>query len=351
MHAALNAARPRPASFSPSQALTTGFSAAAAIGSIARAACSAPSLGVGANSMSTPSLARSSTSNFNAVAKRSASASAQNIDGIGVRRAGRQRGVECSARGVRQPREFHVVVVGCVGRQRARPAAVGHDGEAVSARQSPAGKCFGRCEQVSDLRHADRADTTQRSVEDRVVADQHAGVAHHHARAGRVPPRLEHDHRLDAGRNADARQQRTRILDAFDVQQDRTRRGVAGQVVEDLRERDIGLRRPSPAPTRSRIPRSTRNRAGRRRSRRTVTPVPAHRAAPSSCAQLAFSPMSGRISPRQLGPNTRTRAHEHARRPPRASWRPVGAASHRPGDSTSIAGMPVLPASSIRSGN
>ena len=110
---------------------------------------------------------------------------ADDVDRIGVRPGGWQKGIEPLSRLRRERGEAHCAALhavrGPVGGDHAGTAAVGEDRQARPARQPSGRERLRRGEQLVVLVDADRADAPQRAVEHRIVADERAGVTHRSA--------------------------------------------------------------------------------------------------------------------------------------------------------------------------
>ena len=162
--------------------------------------------------------------------------------------------------------------------------------------------------EVGDLHHAgtlgDGAEHVRR-------ADIGAGVGLDRAGSGRMPPRLDHDHRLQARRGAQPAHEVARVADALHVEQDALGLGVQREIVEHVAEVDIGRR-------------AQRDHRRETRCRRPDQSIIAVQIAPDcdtratlprggrSWPTLALSPCCGRIAPMQFGPSTRMRLRRAA---------------------------------------
>ncbi len=84
-----------------------------------------------------------------------------------------------------------------------------------------------------------RAGPAQRCVEDCVVTDHRAGMRDRRAVPGRPPSGFDHDHGLVLRRGAQPAHERTRVVDTFDVEQNRVGRGVERKAVEHLSDAHV----------------------------------------------------------------------------------------------------------------
>ena len=150
-----------------------------------------------------------------------------------------QHSIERVQGGAAQLRQLHVDIGGEVGRHRAGSAAIGNDGQAVALRQASAADQARGKEQLGIGGHPYHAAAAQRGIEDRVVADQGAGMAHRCARAGQMASGLENHDRLGAGCRTQSADEAACVMNALDIQQDGLRGAVMQQVIKDLAEVDI----------------------------------------------------------------------------------------------------------------
>jgi hypothetical protein len=156
-----------------------------------------------------------------------------------------------------QPDESGAEVLGAVGGEIGRAAAVGDDGEAVLARSKAAGQGLGGEEELVDVLHPHHAGAAHRRVEDHVGE---AGVVRVGGVvvAATVAAGLEQDDRLDARGRAQCAHELAGVADVIDVQQDVARLRVVDQVLQrfpvvdvhraaerdDRREADVVGQRP-----------------------------------------------------------------------------------------------------------
>jgi hypothetical protein len=133
-------------------------------------------------------------------------------------------------------------------------------------------------------------------------------------------PGLDHDHRLVARGGARGRHELARRLDRFDVEQDGARARIAGQVVEQVAEVDVGVlaqrHHVREADARDLAQSSTAVTSAPDCDTKATLPGSA-----SVCAKLAFSPRCGVSRPRQLGPSMRSSAAARRRAWPASARR------------------------------
>jgi hypothetical protein len=142
---------------------------------------------------------------------------ADDVDRVAVRPLCRKVFIEDRERRLREGGQGHPVLGGAVGGDHARAAAVGDDREPFAFRAPLAREHARGREQLRIGLDSHRAGAAQRAIEHRIAADQRAGMAGRGARAARMAPDLERDHRLHARRRAQRRDIAARVADAFDI--------------------------------------------------------------------------------------------------------------------------------------
>jgi hypothetical protein len=98
---------------------------------------------------------------------------------------------------------------------------------------------LGGREQLRQPAHAHGASAPQRSIEDRIVAHDRAGVRRRGLARQHGTPRLDDDHRLGSRRRAQPAHEASRAVDPLEVEQDCARLHVDGEVVQDLAKPDV----------------------------------------------------------------------------------------------------------------
>ena len=144
----------------------------------------------------------------------------------------------------------------------------------------------------------------ERRVVDGVRAGERAGMGGGRLRALRHAAGLHHDDRLHARRGTRGRHELARVLDGFDVEQNRTGLVIHREIVEQIGNIDIDLvadrddAGEADAALRGPIDHAGRDRA-RLRNQREIS-------APGMCAaKLALRLTPGIMMPRQFGPISR----------------------------------------------
>ena len=165
---------------------------------------------------------------------------ADDVDRIGVAPGRRQHGIELGDCLSAQRRKPPALLDQPVGRQDAGTAAIGDDGEPVAALRRAAGKRGGGVEQFLDLVDAQHAGAPERRFVDDVGARQRAGMRGGGARAFLGAAAFDHDHRLDPRGPPRRRHELARMRDGLGVDQDRLRRLVEREVIEQIAEIDVG---------------------------------------------------------------------------------------------------------------
>ena len=100
---------------------------------------------------------------------------------------------------------------------------------------------LGSGEQLVEIEHAQQAGAAERGVVDRVRAGERAGVGLRRLGTLRMTAGLDHHHRLDPCGGARRRHELARVVDRFDIKQDRTGAPVEREEVEQIAEIDVDL--------------------------------------------------------------------------------------------------------------
>ncbi|MGY4553101.1 hypothetical protein ACVMDO_008530 [Bradyrhizobium sp. USDA 4513] len=166
---------------------------------------------------------------------------ARDVDRIGIGPARRQHLVEPFDGLRRQCRRNAAELGQPVGREDAEPAAIGQDRQSVAARNEAAAKQFGAIEQLTQVVDAQHAGATECGVVDRIGAGQRAGVGRGGLGALRHPSRLDDDDRLQPRRGARRRHELARVLDGFEIDQDRAGVVVEREIIQEVGDVDIEL--------------------------------------------------------------------------------------------------------------
>ena len=159
---------------------------------------------------------------------------ADDIDRIRFRPCRRQRSVQLLADRRRKGRGNAAKVDQPVNRQHADAAAIGQDRKPLSGRRFEPPERFGTVEQFSKIRDPQDAGTLKRGVVDGIGPGQRAGMGCSRPRALRHPARLDDHDRLDSGGSARRRHELARILDRFDVEQDRVGLFIQREIIEQI---------------------------------------------------------------------------------------------------------------------
>lgn len=165
---------------------------------------------------------------------------ADDVGRIGARPRWRHRGVERLDRVGPELRELAAQRGEFVDRKNAESAAVGQDRELVAFEGRDAPESFGRREQFVDVGHAQHARAAEGGAVNVVRAGERAGVRGRRARRAFAAPRLDDDDGLHARGRPRRRHERLRVGDRLDVHEDRARRGVDREPVQQIVEIDVG---------------------------------------------------------------------------------------------------------------
>ncbi len=148
-------------------------------------------------------------------------------------------GQQCLERGTRRsdrPRQRHADVGRAIGREQARAAAVGDDGQTIAARDAPRLQDHRGCEQLRVVVHAHGAGSPERGTEHAVGRKRAVARAR---LGGHCAARLEHNHGLGARRRAQRRQEGACIVQCLDVEHDAIGLRVGKGEVEYFAEIDV----------------------------------------------------------------------------------------------------------------
>ena len=122
-----------------------------------------------------------------------------------------------------------------VGQQR-QPAIA----QAMAAAGGIGAEAGGRGEQLLDRVDPDDAGAAERRVVDPVAVEPQAARLAAGRQRAELAAGLEDDDRLHAGGGARGGHEAAGVGDAFEMHQDRARREVEGQIVEDVAQLDVG---------------------------------------------------------------------------------------------------------------
>ena len=166
---------------------------------------------------------------------------ANDVDRVAVRPVGRQHRVQLRQRGCAEFGQRHVDLGGRVGGHHAGAAAIGEDGERLTAVGAKARQRLRRQEQLLQAVHAQHAGTRNGGVIHRIGPGQGASVRGCRLLTLRRSAALDDDDGLVACRRARGRHELARRLDRLDVEQDRARARVGGQIVEHVAKIHVGM--------------------------------------------------------------------------------------------------------------
>jgi len=164
---------------------------------------------------------------------------AGNVDGIGARPDRRQRGIERLHRRRRNLGQCAAEIGQTIDSEHADAAAIGQNRQAVSGERGYMTQRFGGGEQFVEIKCANEAGTANRGIIDGVRSGERAGMRHRRLGAGGVASGFDNQHRFGARRSARRRHEFTRVLDRLDVEQNRARAAVKGEVIEQVGKIDI----------------------------------------------------------------------------------------------------------------
>ncbi len=106
---------------------------------------------------------------------------------------------------------------------------------------SDAPERFGSIEQFAEIEHAQQASAAKRCGVDRIRAGQRAGMGGGRLGSRRLAAGLDHDDRFDPGGSPRGRHELAGILDRLDIKQDRARRSIEREIVEQIAKIDVEL--------------------------------------------------------------------------------------------------------------
>ncbi len=200
------------------------------------------------------------------------------VDGICTGPGRRQHRIEALARRGRDGRRDSTKVHQPIHGQDADAAAIGEDGETLSRRRFDATERLGAIEQLAQIGDPQDARTAERGIIDGVGAGERARMGCRRFGTLRHAAGLHHDDRLHARRGPCRRHELARVLDGFDIKQDRAGLGIHREMVEQVGNIDIDLiadrdnAGEPDAALRSPIHHSGRDRAGLRDQREVARP-------------------------------------------------------------------------------
>ncbi len=96
-----------------------------------------------------------------------------------------------------------------------------------------------RGEQLVEIEHAQQAGAAECGVIDRIRAGQRPGMRHRRFGALRMTSAFDDQHRLGARGGARRRHEFARVLDQLDVEQNRPRCPVHGEIIEQVGKIDV----------------------------------------------------------------------------------------------------------------
>ncbi len=164
---------------------------------------------------------------------------AGNVGGIGVRPDRRQRRIELLHRRGRNVRKFAAEIRETIDREHADPAAIGQDRKALAGKARQMTECLGRGKQFVEIEHPQQTRATERGVIDGIRSGQCAGMRHRRLGALGVASGLNDEHRFGAGGGARRRHELARVLDQFDVEQNRPRTPIHGEEIQQIGQIDV----------------------------------------------------------------------------------------------------------------
>ena len=156
------------------------------------------------------------------------------VDQVGERGAGGQLRQQGRGRLGRQATQLQRDLGDPVGREHARAAAIGDDGQVAAHRAVARGQALGGREQRHEGLHAHGPGAAQGRIEHIVAADDGAAVRLRGLVARPLAPRLEDDHRLGGGRRAQRAHEAAGVVDALHVDDDAVRLAVSRQEVQHV---------------------------------------------------------------------------------------------------------------------
>jgi hypothetical protein len=165
---------------------------------------------------------------------------ADEVDRVRPRPGRRQHRIERGHGLGREGREPAAMLLERVGRQHPGAAAIGEDRQPVPRRGLAGGQRRHRLEQLAELEDAEHAGAAEGGIVDVVGAGERPGMRQRRLGAGGTAPRLDDDDRLRPRRDAPRRHELPCIADALDIEEDRPRRRIEGEVVEEVAEIDVG---------------------------------------------------------------------------------------------------------------
>ena len=165
---------------------------------------------------------------------------ADDVDGIGMRPCRRQERIEPRAQGRGQFGEPAAAIEEIVDGEHADAAAVGQNGEPVARECPHAAERLGRVEKFVDVGDPQEAGTAEGRFIDGIGPGERAGMGGCGLGGAGVAPRFDDDDRLDAGRGARRRHEGLGVADRLDIEENRARRRVEGEIIEEVGEIHVG---------------------------------------------------------------------------------------------------------------
>ena len=166
---------------------------------------------------------------------------ADDVDGVCARPCRRQDRVELLADCRRDSGGDTAEFDQPVDREHADAAAIGQDRQPLARRRFDAAQRLGAVEQFAQIRDPQDAGAPECGVIDRVRAGQRAGMGRGGLCALRHAAGFDDDDRLDPCGRARRRHEFARVLDRFDIEQDRVRLVVQREVIEQIGDIDVEL--------------------------------------------------------------------------------------------------------------
>ncbi len=165
---------------------------------------------------------------------------ADEVDRIAARPGGRQHAAEPLFRRRAQCRKLATGIEQRVGREHGEPAAVRDDRQPTPGRRAPQRESFRSVEQLLE-----RPDTNNSSAAKcrRILGigpREPARVRRGRSGTTRVAPTLDDEHRLTARGHARRSHETLGTSNGFDVQHDRRRLSVGGEIVQQIAEIHVG---------------------------------------------------------------------------------------------------------------
>ena len=164
---------------------------------------------------------------------------AGDVDRIGARPDRRQRRIELLHGCGRNVGELAAEIGEPVHRQNADAAAIGQDRQPLAGKARQMAERLRGGEQLVEIEHAQQAGAAERGVIDRIRAGQRPGMRHRRFGALRMTSAFDDQHRLGARGGARRRHEFARVLDRLDVEQNRPRRPVHGEIIEQVGKIDV----------------------------------------------------------------------------------------------------------------